>query len=488
MKYSLYIIILFFSACVSTKHFNPDKKYAAQELQQDYTLFRNVLEEKHPSLYWYTTKDSLDHYFDNGYARIKDSMTEPQFKTLLSYVISKIDCGHTSVGYSKKMAHYIDKAHYKRFPFSLKLWDDSAVVYENLNSKDTVLKRGTLIKTINHLPISFYRDSLFRFISTDGYNLTCKYQTLSNRSGFGDWYATVFGLNDSLAIGYTDSFNEDHTATIPVYNPAKDSSKQLKPLHRLTKKERKKLHLPPVNNVQIDSAGQKAILSIGTFSNGHHCRRLVRRTFNVLDKQHIPNLVIDVRNNGGGDVHNSTLLTKYIIDKPFKLADSLYAVNKRSHYGKYIAHYFRSKVFMTLLTRKRADGHYHFGYFERHTFKPKTNHHFNGNIYLITGGNSFSATALLVSTLKNQKNITIVGEETGGGSYGCSALLIPDVTLPNTKIRFRLPLFRLVENRNNPKTGRGIFPDVEARPTITDIRNGIDPKMLKVQKLIGKSY
>src|SRR5690349_19004936 len=80
--------------------FRPDKKYSPAELRADYSMFRNILEESHPSLYWYTSKDSMDYYFDQGYARLNDSMTEPEFRTLLAYVIAKVNCGHTSMRYS----------------------------------------------------------------------------------------------------------------------------------------------------------------------------------------------------------------------------------------------------------------------------------------------------------------------------------------------------------------------------------------------------
>ena len=69
-------------------------------------------------------------------------------------------------------------------------------------------------------------------------------------------------------------------------------------------------------------------------------------------------------------------------------------------------------------------------------------------MYILTGGNSFSATTLFVSAVIKQDNVTVVGEETGGGAYGNSAWLIPDVTLPETGVRFRLPLFRLVIDKN----------------------------------------
>ena len=139
---------------------------------------------------------------------------------------------------------------------------------------------------------------------------------------------------------------------------------------------------------------------------------------------------------------------------------------------------------MLFSTRKKADGNYHFGYFERHFFKPKKKNHFDGRVYIITGGNSFSATALFIQAVMKQDNVVVVGEETGGGSYGNSAWLIPDVTLPHTKLKFRLPLFRLVINKDQPKNGRGIFPEIESKPTVELIKNNIDFKYQKVLELI----
>src|SRR4029077_12000287 len=98
----IYFFSLVLAGCSITKNYNPDKKFSAEQLQQDYTLMRTILEKKHPSLYWYTLKDSMDMYFDKGYESIKDSMTELQFGwKVLSPVINKIHCGHTSVSMSK---------------------------------------------------------------------------------------------------------------------------------------------------------------------------------------------------------------------------------------------------------------------------------------------------------------------------------------------------------------------------------------------------
>lgn len=479
--------ILLLTGCAATKNFDPKQKYSSEALKSDYTVFRNVLEENHPGLYWYTTKDSLDYYFNTGCGLITDSMTEPQFRSLLSYVISKINCGHTTVKSSRQYIRHGDTNRRKQFPLSLKLWDDSAVVYANLIKNDTTLVRGTLIKNIDGRPVSFYRDSMFQFISADGYNLTHKYQTLSNYGVFGAFYRNIFGLRDSLLITYADTAGREKTIIFPVYDPKKDSLAKRTGFPKLSTKEKRALRIPANNNVSIDTTGKTALLNVNSFVSGTGFRRFTHKTFRKLKQQQIQHLIIDVRNNGGGDVGNSTLLTRYIATQRFKLADSLYAISKKSRSGKYINNNFRNLIFMTLMSKKLSDGKYHFRYFEHHYFKPKKRNHFNGKVYVLTGGNSFSATTLFTNVVKEEPNVMVIGEETGGGSYGNNAWLIPDVTLPITRVRFRLPKFRLVQNKNYPKNGRGIFPDIEVRPTIDDIRKGIDPKLVKALELIRTS-
>lgn len=258
-------------------------------------------------------------------------------------------------------------------------------------------------------------------------------------------------------------------------------------MRKLTRKERRRLELFSVRNVQIDTTLQSAFMTLNSFSRGNLLKPFFKKTFKSLRENNIKHLVIDVRGNGGGDAALSTLLTRYIIQRKFKIADSLYAVRRSSAYGKRIQNQWIYWTIMQFLTKKRKDGMYHFGYFERHYFKPKQKDHFDGSVYILTGGNSFSATTLFAGAVKGQPNVKIVGEETGGAAYGNSAWMIPDVTLPHTKVRFRLPKFRLVVNKEQDKNGRGVQPDILALPTVEAIKNGVDYKVEKVRQLIIES-
>jgi C-terminal processing protease CtpA/Prc len=492
MKTNLYIILLaLFSSCgVSKSSFSPGKKYSLQQVQKDYSLYREILQEHHPSLYWYTSKDSMDLFFSIGQQRLKDSMTEPQFRKVLNYVTAKINCGHTSVRSSKAWSKYSDTVRLgKMFPLSMKIWDDTMVVTTNLNRKDSLLKRGTVITKIDGKTEQVIVDTLFDYLSTDGYNRTNKNQTLSGRGFFGSLYTSLYGLSEKYTIEYLDRFGQAKTTIVPAYNPATDTMNRsaIRPVSSIpqpSRKERKQQELNNVRLLKIDSVNHTAMMDLSSFGRGYGLRAFFRNSFRVLRKINITHLIIDVRNNGGGTVNYSTLLSRYLSDHPFRICDSLYAIRKKSPREHSIQNHFWNKLFITFFTRKRSDGYYHFGYFERHYFKPKPGNHYDGNVYILTGGNSFSATTLFLSAVIKQDNVTVVGEETGGGSYGNTAWLIPDVTLPETGVRFRLPLFRMVIDKNFPKTGKGVQPEVEAKPTVDAIRRGADFKLDKVMEMI----
>ncbi len=477
---------------VNKSSFSPNKKYSLQQVQKDYSLYQDILQEHHPSLYWYTSKDSMDYYFGYGQQHLKDSMTEQEFRKVLNYVTAKINCGHTSVSSSKALSKYRDTARLdKMFPLSLKIWNDTMVVTTNLNRKDSVLKRGTVITKINGRAVPAIVDTLFDYISTDGYNNTHRYQTLSNRGYFGSLYTSLFGLSEKYTLEYLDNPGQTKTITVPVFNPAADTLNRaaIRPISSLpqpSRKERKQQRLNFVRLLKIDSVNHTAMMDLSSFGGGIGLRQFFRNSFNVLRQNKIGHLIIDVRNNGGGSVSNSTLLSRYLTDHRFKICDSLFSVRKKGTYDRYIKDHFWNKMFMTFFTKKKKDGNYHFGYFERHYFKPQKNNHYDGKVYILTGGNSFSATTLFVSSVIKQDNITVIGEETGGGAYGNSAWLIPDVTLPETGVRFRLPLFRMVMDKNYPKTGKGVPPEVESKPTVSDIRRNADFKLEKAMELIRK--
>ncbi len=476
-------MMIILSSCAVSKNYSPGRKFSPKQLQKDYQVFRETLEESHPGLYWYTSKDSMDYYFDWGASRLTDSMQEYQFRNILTYVVSHIRCGHTTIRASRPAIRFSQRVRSYSFPLGIKAWPDTAIITTNLNRKDSTVTRGMILKSIDGKPMNTILDSLFKHISADGYNLTHKYQTVSNSGNFRTLYAYYYGLRQRMNVEYIDTNGNLKRGSINVYNPAADTPVFRQVVKRPSRSERKKMILQSQRNLRIDTSWNTAWLELNSFTSDYKIRGFLRRSFKKIRKEKVSNLVVDMRGNGGGNVILSNLLTKYISDQPFKIADSLYAVSNKSHYKQYQSKYLLNRLFFIFFTRKKSDGNYHFSLYENRYFKPKKKNHFDGTTYIMTGGNTFSAAALFTKALKDQENVIIVGEETGGGAYGNSAWLIPEVTLPQTKVRFRLPLFRLVVDKDAAK-GRGVMPEVEALPSVEAIRRNEDYKTDKVIELI----
>lgn len=484
MKNTLIIFLVVLLSSCAIRRPAASVKFSAKAMHADFDLFRSMLEESHPGLYWYTPRDSMNYYFGEAKKMIRDSMSASEFRLVLNYAISKIRCGHTAARLPHNYTAPKDSA-VLVFPLQLKIWPDTAIITQNANRRDSSIKRGSILLSIDGRPMSEITDTLFSYLSTDGFNLTHKYQTLSNRGVFGNVYTTIFGNQPQYQISYSDSLGVVHRSTIHSLLQHPDSVRRTVAPQHLSRREKRELHQKSLRTFTIDTALNTGIMELNTFTKNAKLRSFFRKSFKTMHKKDIPNLIIDLRSNGGGTVTYSNLLTKYLASQPFKIADSLYAVTRHTKYGDYQQASFLNRLFLVFMTTKRSDGNYHFRYFENRFFKPKRKYHYEGDTYLLSGGNTYSAATLVMHSLRRQENVTVVGEETGGGQYGNNAWLIPDMTLPNTKMRFRLPLFRLVIDKDAQK-GFGVHPEVEVLPTVDAIRNNHDFKMDAAKGLIRK--
>ena len=488
VKKNLYLLILMFLASFSCdtikkSSYNPQEKFSAAELKGDFSVLQKVLKANHPSLYWYSPKDSIDNYFSSTYESLNDSLTEQQFRKKVSWVINKIHCGHTVVRASKRFSKYYSKQPVSLFPLLLKVWNDSAVVVNSLLKEDSTFRRGTIITGINGVSVKKMLDSMCQFISSDGYSNIFKYQLIS--FNFPAFYKYTYGTDSIYTVQFIDSTGNTNKKTVRNFESKTGFSTNNQQLlsDAITKKQLRQFRLSNDRDMDVDTALSTAIISVNTFSKGK-LLRFFHRSFKRIKRENIKNVVLDLRLNTGGSVIACTRLSQYLTNKPFRVSDTVAAYSRSFPYKKYIKPWLIYWLSMHISGKRLQDGRIHFRYFEKHYFKPKKKNHFNGNIYIVTGGYTFSAATLVASNLKGQQNVTIVGEETGGGAYGNSAMLLTTVVLPNSGLRITLPLFRMVLDASRPKNGRGVLPDIEVKPSSNFIKMGIDAKLETVRELI----
>lgn len=178
----------------------------------------------------------MDIYFTKYFNAIADSMTEQQFAWhVLAPVIDKIHCGHTSVGMSKGWTRWVEGRRLPSFPLYMKVWNDTMAVTANLNRKDSIFKRGTLITSVNGVSNKTMIKKIFDYLPEDGYANNLNYIRMS--ANFPYYHRNIYGLSKKYLVGYIDSSGKERTDTLPVYIAPKDSVKK----DSLTRIERKNL-------------------------------------------------------------------------------------------------------------------------------------------------------------------------------------------------------------------------------------------------------
>jgi hypothetical protein len=371
------------------------------------------------------------------------------------------------------------------FPLSVKVWADSMMVIGNLNKKDSVVKRGMLVNSIDGYTVTDLTRIMFRYLPTDGYAQNINYIRLSN--SFPYYHRNIFGLKKTYLVNLTDSAGISRNVEVPLFDPMADTLKKTKPeKKKKAEKPGKQERLNDQRSLKLDTETSSAVMELNTFDGGANLDNFFKKSFKSLHRNHVENLVIDIRSNGGGRVNHYAKLSRYLRKTPFKVADTAYALRKGfGKYGKYFSSRTLNSFALTLFTSKRQNGYRHFRYWENHEFRPKKKYFYNGNVYVLIGGPTFSASSLFAQTIKGQNNITLIGEETGGGGHGNNGLMIPYVTLPNTRMRVRMPLFRVVQFNHPPKDGRGVVPDVHVPPTSKAVLSFTDLKMQKAFELIS---
>jgi hypothetical protein len=466
---------LLLSCQLSKRTVRPDRKWAPALLQEDLKVMQSLLEAFHPSLYAYLPREEWMEAcvtFGNG---IKDSLTTHQFLygTVLP-LISTIRCGHTQARYPKRLADQIRRHPPGFFPLQLTCWSDTLMVVGHLNPADSLVPRGSLLTAIDGLGTREIRDAMFRFMPADGYALNFNNHRLS--TSFPALHRNIFGLRPTYRIGIRTPGGKDTTFVLPAFRPDTSRPAGRRPLGNMTGKPLRYYH---------DTLSGAAVLHVQTFDKRFGVRRFYRKSFRDIRRRGTRDLIIDIRNNGGGYVDQEAQVARYLLREPFRVADTAAAVARRM--GAHRSYFHRSlddRLVLNLLTRRQADGKYHLRYWERRVFQPRRRNAFRGRTFVLISGPTFSAASLFAGQMKGRENIFLLGEETGGAAYANNGLLLPECRLPNTRIRLTIPLFRIVPNGKVPNTGRGVEPDIRVEPDAESVRMGIDRKFERVRKYI----
>lgn len=476
--FTLVMLILFSQSVFSQKGYNINKKYPPAALKQDALIIKDAIFKMHPAIGLYKPKSYYETLFDNFISNLKDSLTEKQFRIRLKTIIDELHCGHTEVTYSKAFNKAIKPMKLNFLPYYLVAVDNKLYSVMAVNpKKDSAIKQGSEVLKINNIPSDSILNYSRRMISADGFVTTSK--NLFITTGVNYFYPSLFGRPDSFLIETkkadkikTDYVKACNLKTLPVLPVGLREDSLLRKHKRAN-----------ISEGYVGNEKKLFVLKVKSFKSSRY-KKVYRRVFRTLRKNKTEHLVIDLRNNGGGNLENSYRLLKYLIDTTQTLTLRSHVKNypdKKYTHGNLA---FKITKFVLKTTgEKKVKGD---STWFTEKVKPYNKKRYNGKVYVLINGGTFSASCIVAAYLKESKRAIIIGSESGGTNEGCNAGITPYYTLPNTKLKVRVPAFRIIHNINPTLTGHGILPDYQIKYSFEDILKRRDLEMKFVNELISK--
>lgn len=461
MKYGLPAMLsaVCFSAAAQTKEITGLTK---EGMIADYRLAIEILKKQHPNPYKFIDSTELNRKMDSLLAKAAAQTTT--LGSLQYSPIHLIRDVHTNLKFSDDITKEII-SNTNFFPLPVVIEKDKILV----NIKGAGIPFGAELVSINEesaekviasLSTSSYSDG---FITTGTDRVYGNFQlTLSMRNPDAKWYDLV----------YIDPQNKKErkirlASLLP--SPGFHSVKQA---------------VMPVNQLarsywifgSYNDADKTGTLTVNSFNlQEAYAYKEFSSFFKEVNKRGYRNVIIDIRNNGGGNPAISALLFSFLAPGPFHNVYNYRTTNIKIAYPEYAVADGQRKMSEEDIRNtenflyQRFDRDSASGFFIGNTRLregqlenyPPDKDAFNGKVYVLTGGGTVSAATYFASLVQKNKRGMIIGKETGSGENATTAAWFLYYLLPNTKSILTVPMSELYFFNSSADNGRGILPDQE---------------------------
>ena len=476
----LYSANLFFAQNASAEF---EQKLSPSELKEDLKILRKSLEELHIGLYTYTSAEKFELKFREIESTLDKSQTPLKFFREISHLNKLIGNGHTSFVPPKSFRDDL-KTKLPRFPFEV-YWDrGSLYILKNL-SADNSIEEGSVIKSINGELTEKVFAEMVNKIKRDGYNMSHPISRLSR--DFSVYFAYLKGTPDSFQFELKEPDGKIRNVSLKGL-PFGEIEQ-----NRLARYKARKITWEETQDpaLKLSMDGKIATLKVRTFQKklikkkGQNWKKFLKKSFKKIRKAGVEHLILDLRDNNGGQPQLTIDLFAYLQSKPFTFYRSINArvgkIPRKPHFVKDGS----IENFESVGWEKNGD------FFEpkdKSVFKKHdpVKKPFRGKVYILINAFSTSATGTFAGMLKSIDRGIFIGNEAGGNPFQTVARQAVRVELPNSKITLVLPLVLSIKNVTFENTGRGVIPKHQIIPTFEDVANKRDVVKEFTLKLINK--
>ena len=402
--------------------------FSLANLQQDFDQFQNIINTQQPQLY--TDRADLAAAFVSQRVLLRDRMNELEFYRVLSPLLRRLNCGHSRLNLSP-VTLAAASTRWRQLPLTVKVIQGRLFVNKTL--PPAAFLAGAELLAVNDRSSGDLIQQLYDNLPADGSNLTYKNYFINRGYGFSTYYYLLVDSADQFSVTYRSPTERNPLTTDLAGVVAGGLAPWRDPAPAL------------VDGIGwSEFADDYALLAVTTFNLYDEAGRnrffaFVDRFFAEVAARRTPNVILDLRGNGGGDPYCGAYLFSHLLarSQPYFAATSpLYADLKAP---------------ITITPAVDA---------------------FTGRLYTLIDGGCFSTTGHFCSLLKYHQIGRFIGEETGG-SFACTAAT-QTIALTRSQLSFVYSTMAFTTAVSGLTPGRGIMPDYEVIPSIEDFLGNRD--------------
>lgn len=415
-------------------------------LEKDLLFLQRAMEKGHPNLLNHSIQlaPKVKELTENQ----PDSIYYKDYLLAIRKLLYEVGCIHTAYHSWPNMEAKLRKTQ-KVFPVQVFVKDSGLFVRKVPDSLKNKVKVGYEIIDINGQKAEDIYSKMKYFRAVDGHGFHFSNQIVNRQ--FGSLYGTMIA-QDSVFEVTTRSVEGELTKSILYGIKPKFSTKtNIKQPKLIFKKRQEQFSLIS------DSVGLLRIsgFKFQRFNSFHY------DVFKYLKDHRIPNLIVDLKDNLGGSLHQAESLIAYTIPKStfyskIRPRNNLKPYLKGNEKLKFYLSYLYFDIFKFWMKKKEPDG-----IVFKTKIKPK-GPMYTGKIYVLANALTGSAASFAASYLKNKADATVIGSLTGGGELENNGGAYPNLKLPASGIKITSATyhFKYDIKGNNPN---GIYPDHEIR-------------------------
>jgi C-terminal processing protease CtpA/Prc len=485
MKTSIFIFLMSFGLNTVSAQSN---MLSPVQIEEDVNVFITALKKAHPGLDVYLNQFQLDSLFEELKVN-QEEMELKDFYTSLLKTVTSIGDGHTDL-YEGKLFREIYPYLESTMPFEFCIVNKDIYVSKFYDNTFGISKYSQ-VSSINGKPSDEILEILYSLTPADGHNTGFK--EAYNEKILSRQFAKLIEFSEEYTIVIEHPDNSIKTINV---NGVHDSI-----IH-------KNYYDKTPLNFELNKSDNYAILTANTFQyrliveGGFDYHKFLEQSFEELKKSKVENLIIDLRENYGGDNILAITLYSYLTDGQFKAMSSsltklhdTISVSPYSNFPKGNYPFERTHEikpiengFYELNNGIDSKALYNSDFIYKGPNKKAENiskNKFDGTIYCLTSGLTFSAAANFSTLLSRNENVLFIGQETGGANGIFCGGGFYTVTLPNSQFVLQIPFMRrCVEGLEVAEQGFRIIPDYTIDKDIESMKKGEDNGLTKAKELI----